>query len=85
MSNQVTAFEAKNRLGRLLDRVHAGEEITITRHGEPVAKLIPAPNGGSEEADRALAAMKRIRETLVKKGTKVSRREVRNWVNEGRR
>ena len=35
------AFEAKTHLSKLLDQVAAGEEITITRHGEPVAKLVP--------------------------------------------
>ena len=38
---QVGAFEAKNTLGALLDRVVQGEEIVITRHGKPVARLAP--------------------------------------------
>jgi len=38
---QVGAFEAKNTLGALLDRVEQGEEIVITRHGKPVARLTP--------------------------------------------
>ncbi len=36
----VGAFEAKTHLSQLLDQVAQGEEITITRHGEPVAKLV---------------------------------------------
>jgi prevent-host-death family protein len=36
----VGAFEAKTHLSRLLDQVERGEEIIITRHGEPVAKLV---------------------------------------------
>ena len=35
-------FEAKNRLSALLDMVEAGEEVTITRNGKAVAKLVPA-------------------------------------------
>ena len=35
----VPAFEAKTRFGELLDRVIAGEEIVITRHGRPVAHM----------------------------------------------
>ena len=35
--NEIGAFEAKNKLGQLLDRVERGEEIVITRHGKPVA------------------------------------------------
>jgi len=38
---EVGTFEAKNRLGALLDRVEHGEEIVITRRGKPVAKLVP--------------------------------------------
>ena len=39
---EVGAFEAKNKLSALLDRVEQGEEVTITRHGRPVARLVPA-------------------------------------------
>jgi len=38
---EIGAFEAKNKLAMLLDRVEDGEEITITRHGKPVARLVP--------------------------------------------
>ncbi|MEC4590111.1 type II toxin-antitoxin system Phd/YefM family antitoxin [Nitrospirillum amazonense] len=37
----VGAFEAKTHLAALLDKVEAGEEVIITRHGRPVAKLSP--------------------------------------------
>jgi len=38
----MTATEAKTTLLRLLDDVATGEEIEITRHGRPVARLVPA-------------------------------------------
>ena len=37
----VTAFEAKTHFGSILDRVADGEEIVITRHDKPVARIIP--------------------------------------------
>jgi len=37
----VGAYEAKTHLSELLERVYRGEEITITRHGSPVARLVP--------------------------------------------
>jgi len=37
----VTALEAKTRFGELLDRVSRGEEIVITRHEKPVARMVP--------------------------------------------
>jgi prevent-host-death family protein len=59
-SAQIGAFEAKNTLGSLLDRVEQGEEIIITRHGKPVARLVP--NTGENDKDRARAAFQRLRE-----------------------
>lgn len=37
----IGAYEARTRFSELLDRVEAGERITITRHGRPVARLLP--------------------------------------------
>ena len=42
---EIGAFEAKNTLGSLLDRVEKGEEIIITRRGKPVARLAPVRAG----------------------------------------
>ncbi len=57
---EIGAFEARNTLGSLLDRVENGEEIVITRHGKAVARLLP-DTGGIDRA-QARAAMDRIRE-----------------------
>ncbi|WP_058185715.1 type II toxin-antitoxin system Phd/YefM family antitoxin [Terracidiphilus gabretensis] len=56
---EVGAFEAKNTLGALLDRVEAGEEVRITRHGRPVARLVPDVK---PDIARAQEAARRIRE-----------------------
>jgi len=40
---QVSTAEAKNRLPQLIRAVEAGEEVIITRHGQPVAQLSPPP------------------------------------------
>lgn len=37
---EIGAFEAKNKLGQLLDWVASGEEVTMTRHGKEVARLV---------------------------------------------
>ena len=48
MRTTVGAFEAKTHLSTLLERVERGEEIVITRHGRPVARLAPiSAEGGS--------------------------------------
>jgi len=36
----ISVYEAKTNLSRLLDRAEAGEEVIITRHGRPVARLV---------------------------------------------
>ena len=45
---QVNVHEAKNNLSALLRRVQAGEEITIARAGEPVAKLVAVARQSKE-------------------------------------
>ncbi len=57
---EIGAFDAKNRLGTLLDWVEAGEEVVITRRGKPVARLVSAREGGTQ-AD-AVRAVERMRE-----------------------
>jgi prevent-host-death family protein len=57
--DEIGAFEAKNTLSALLDRVERGEEIVITRRGRPVAKLVPS---GRKDTARAIAAAARIRD-----------------------
>ena len=56
---EIGAFEAKNTLGSLLDRVLQGEEIVITRHGKPVARLVP--NTGRIDSAQVKTALARIR------------------------
>jgi prevent-host-death family protein len=55
----VGAFEAKTHLSSLLERVEKGEAFTITRHGKPVAQLVPVRR---REPDRIRSAIKRMRE-----------------------
>ena len=56
---QIGVSEARKRLGALLDRVEAGEEIVITRHGRPVARLVSAAADHDRvEAKRAADALR---------------------------
>ncbi|MBW7861518.1 MAG: type II toxin-antitoxin system prevent-host-death family antitoxin [Rhodocyclaceae bacterium] len=54
---EVGAFEAKTHLSKLLAAAEAGEVVTITRRGQPVARLVPV---GEDGTDRR-AAVERIR------------------------
>lgn len=79
---EIGAFEAKNRLGSLLDLVEKGEEITITRHGKPVARLI-AHESDDDRRRRSLEAVERIRE--LRKGLTLGGLDIKELINEGRR
>lgn len=61
--NDFALYEAKNRLSELIDRVETGEEITITRRGKVVARLVPPPGERVDKQARdAVAALKSSRE-----------------------
>lgn len=84
----VTAFEAKTRLGQLLERVARGEEIVITRHEKPVARLIPEGRASLAAVRDAAAGLRALRKRIAKRTAgqaKLSLHEVRSAVKEGRR
>lgn len=54
----IGAFDAKTRLSELLDRAARGESFVITKHGHPVAKLVP---GGALDSARVAAAVDRLK------------------------
>lgn len=56
---QIGAFEAKNRLGPLLDLVEAAEEVTITRHSKEVARVVPAHASRGKAEARAASERRR--------------------------
>lgn len=76
----VGAYEARTHLSQLLDEVSRGEEITITRHGVPVAILRPPNQKGSLSVKAAIEEMKALR-----KGRTLGDLTVREMIDEGRR
>jgi prevent-host-death family protein len=77
----VGSFEAKTHLPQLLERAAKGEEFTITKHGKPVARLLPplAARSAPDVRD-AVAAMREFR-----KGRKLGAPAIREMIEEGRR
>jgi prevent-host-death family protein len=61
MSERVSVYAAKTDLSRLLDRAAEGEEIVITRHGRPIAKLVKIGAGRSKRQLGKLAGRIRVR------------------------
>jgi prevent-host-death family protein len=62
MAKQVTATEAKAKILRLLDDAAGGEEIEITRHGRPVARLMPPSGARSLKGSFEGVAMSAVEE-----------------------
>ena len=61
---EVQASDAKARLASLLDEVERGETVVITRHGKPVARIIPEPDDRRQKVERVLAEIDEFRKTM---------------------
>ncbi len=77
----VGAFDAKTHLSGLLDRVARGERITITRHGIPVAMLVPVREAGRKLSHEEIVAGMRA----LRKRVKPDKMSIRELISEGRR
>jgi prevent-host-death family protein len=80
-ANKVGAYDAKTHFSELLDRVELGEEITITKHGTPVARLVPVKKTFTAEERRS--AIERIKK--LGKGLSLGGLAVRDLIKTGRR
>ena len=76
----IGAYEAKTHLPRLLAEVERGATVTITRHGRPVARLVPVGNAGSQSVEELVQEMRDARA-----GRSLGGAGVRDLVEEGRR
>ncbi|HEY1798996.1 MAG TPA: type II toxin-antitoxin system prevent-host-death family antitoxin [Stellaceae bacterium] len=54
---EVGAYEAKTHLPALLERVSRGEEITITKHGKAIARLVPMPGANLAKRQAAIDSL----------------------------
>jgi prevent-host-death family protein len=80
---EIGAFEAKNTLGTLLDRVEHGEEIIITRRGRPVARLVRAqPDDQAVAAHAAAGRLRALADELA--GVTLTWDELKSYRDEGR-
>ena len=80
-ANHVGVYDAKTHFSDLLKRVESGEEITITKHGTPVARLVPVMKKFTVEERRA--AIERIKK--LGEGLSLGGRKIRDLMNAGRR
>jgi len=76
----VGSYEAKTHLPALLDRVAQGERISITRHGVPVAMLVPPSSRGKAGVQEAIQGLLEFR-----KGRRLDGLSIREMKEDGRR
>lgn len=81
----VTAFEAKTRFGELLERVSNGEEVVITRHDKPVARLVPEGTPRRDEVRRSVEGLRDLQQRIRRRSkAALSDRDVRAAIDHGR-
>ena len=78
MTTCVGSYEAKTHLPRLLDQVERGDSVVITKHGRPIARLVPVASRPA--VDTVIASLRNARA-----GVRLDGLSVRDLVDEGRR
>jgi prevent-host-death family protein len=83
----ISAFEAKTRFGDLLERVSRGEEIVITKHQKPVARLIPEGGPDLHEIREAVNELASLRDEVAngRRARPLSDNDIREAIQKGRR
>ena len=76
---KVGSYEAKTRLSELLKRASSGERIVVTKHGVPVAELVPVAKSERVPPKEAITALKSFR-----KGHRLNGMSIRELIDEGR-
>jgi len=78
---EIQASEAASHLPQLLEDVERGETLIITRHGRPIARIVPETNVQQREIEQAIASIKEHRKRMGK----ITFEELKSARDEGRR
>ena len=84
----ITAFDAKTRFGELLDRVAGGEEVVITRHDQPVARIVPEGRPRLEDVRGAVVGLRNLQQEISRRPSakrKLTWKHFKSFVEEGRK
>jgi prevent-host-death family protein len=76
----IQASEAKTHFLRILDDVEQGKSVIVTRHGRPIARIVPEAPVDAEKVERAFQSILEIR----KRTKPVSLEEILSARDEGR-
>jgi prevent-host-death family protein len=86
--SRITAFEAKTRFGELLQRVARGEEIVITRHDRPAARVVKEGVPSLDSVKQSVEGLRQLQQRIRKRGrgrVPLSAAEVRAAIGHGRK
>lgn len=78
---EIQASQAKTHLPQLLDDVERGETVIITRHGRPIARLVPESDRRRAEIDEVMARI----EARRRDAARMSVKEILSARDEGRK
>ena len=88
MTRHIPISEFKDHASELVAAVERGEELVITRHGKPAAKVVAVPPEDIDRRDRVMAAFDKLAAmcaAMRAEGRSVTMEEIIAWKNEGRR
>lgn len=80
---EVAASDAKMRFGELLDAAERGETIAVTRHGRPVARLVPDEEGRRERVRKALDNIEKLGKKIRREHGPTTIEEILSSIHEG--
>lgn len=78
----IGVYDLRNRLSAVLEEVLAGKEVTVTKHGRPIARISPVTAPGLQDREAAVAAIHALGGTVRRSPNEKSARDL---INEGRR
>ena len=79
----VGSYELKTHASEILKLVESGETITVTRHGKPIAQIVPISSAGSKKRE-AIAGLLELSQNYKQAGKKISQAEIKAWIGSGR-
>ena len=79
---RVGIYDARSRLSELVERVEAGEEVILTRRGQPVVRMVRAE---AEARNKSRAeAVRRIRALRKRMNLRITQADIRRAIVKGR-
>lgn len=76
----IGTYELKTRLSEILNAVEHGQTVIVTRHGKPIARIMPSRMAEREQVSQAVQSLLKFPRTRLPKGV-----TIRSLIEEGRR